>query len=304
MELSIVIPVYKSERILPKLLKTIKAEVDFLDSFELILVNDSSPDSSWDVIKKLKEEYSFLVGINLIKNYSQHNAVMAGLNHARGNYVIIMDDDLQHAPSDCKKIYETLKESKSDVCYTSFNSRNHKKWKVLGSKFNNFVASILIDKPSELYLSPFKGFTKQIKDEIIKYDGPYPYVDGLILSITKKISVIKVEHNKRLEGDGNYTFFKSISLWAKMATGFSVSPLRVSTYLGLIISILSFILASFYIIQKIFFDYAPEGWTSIIVTVLFLGGIQLMTLGILGEYIGRIYLKLNGKNQYIVREKI
>ena len=304
MELSIVIPVYNSEKILNNLLQEIENEINFVKNFELILVNDNSSDKSWIEIKKLKEKHNFLVGLNLIQNFSQHNAIMAGLNIAKGNYIIMMDDDLQHSPSECKNIYNCMKDDSYDACYANFNNRYHKKWKVIGSKFNNFIANLLIRKPHELYLSPFKGISKLVKDEIIKYDGPYPYVDGLILSVTKKIGMINVDHQQRFEGEGNYTFIKSISLWTKMATGFSVLPLRMSTYLGVIISFITFILSVYFIIAKLFYNQAPDGWTTIVVVVLFLGGIQLLTLGIIGEYIGRIYLKLNGKNQYIIKEKI
>jgi undecaprenyl-phosphate 4-deoxy-4-formamido-L-arabinose transferase len=174
---------------------------------------------------------------------------------------------------------------------------------VWGSKFNDMVANLLIDKPKDLYLSPFRAMTKQVRDFIISYDGPYPYVDGLILSVTNNIGVVEVEHNKRFEGEGNYSFVKSVSLWTKMATGFSVLPLRLATYVGLIVSFSAFLFGIVLILNKLIFGVSLVGWTSTIVIILFLGGIQLMTLGILGEYIGRIYLKLNGKKQFIIKEK-
>ncbi len=166
------------------------------------------------------------------------------------------------------------------------------------------VANLLVRKPKELYLSPFRAMTKQIKDLIVNYDGPYPYVDGLLLSVTSKISVVEVEHNKRFEGEGNYNFVKSISLWTKMATGFSVLPLRIATYLGIFISLSAFLLLAIFILQKFIYDAMPDGWTSIVVLILFFGGVQLFTIGIIGEYVGRTYLNINKKAQFIVREKI
>lgn len=304
MKLSICVPVYKSETILEKFVETIEKEVRFVDNLELILVNDCSPDGSWEKIVELKKKYDFIVGVNLIKNFSQHNAVMAGLNEASGDIIITMDDDLQHNPADIVKLYNKIVNEGYDVCYTKFSNREHKNWKVWGSKFNDMVANLLVRKPKELYLSPFRAMTKQIKDLIVNYDGPYPYVDGLLLSVTSKISVVEVEHNKRFEGEGNYNFVKSISLWTKMATGFSVLPLRIATYLGIFISLSAFLLLAIFILQKFIYDAMPDGWTSIVVLILFFGGVQLFTIGIIGEYVGRTYLNINKKAQFIVREKI
>lgn len=303
MKLSICVPVYKSETILEKFVETIQKEVNFVSDMELILVNDCSPDNSWEKIVKLKQKYDFIVGVNLIKNFSQHNAVMAALNEASGDIIITMDDDLQHNPADIVKLYNKIINEKFDVCYTKFLNREHKSWKVWGSKFNDMVANLLVNKPKDLYLSPFRAMTKQVRDFIISYDGPYPYVDGLILSVTNNIGVVEVVHNKRFEGEGNYSFVKSVSLWTKMATGFSVLPLRLATYVGLIVSFTAFLFGIVLILNKLIFGVSLVGWTSTIVIILFLGGIQLMTLGILGEYIGRIYLKLNGKKQFIIKEK-
>ena len=146
--------------------------------------------------------------------------------------------------------------------------------------------------------------TKQVNDFIVDYDGPYPYVDGLILSVTNHITYIEVEHHKRFEGEGNYTLRKSIALWTKMATGFSISPLRLATYMGLSLSFLSALLLILFIIQKFVYDAMPNGWTSITVLILFFGGVQLFSIGIIGEYVGRMYLRINKKAQYIIREKI
>lgn len=304
MKLSICVPVYKSESILEKFVETIEKEVTFVDTYELILVNDCSPDKSWEKIVELKNKYNFIVGVNLIKNFSQHNAVMAALNEASGDIIVTMDDDLQHNPADIIKLYNKIINENCDVCYTKFLNREHKSWKVLGSKFNDMVANLLINKTKDLYLSPFRAMTKQVRDLVVSYDGPYPYVDGLILSVTKNIEVVEAEHNKRFEGEGNYNFVKSVSLWTKMATGFSVLPLRIATYLGVFTAMSSFLLLIFFILQKFIYNAMPDGWTSIVVLILFFGGIQLFTIGIIGEYVGRTYLKINNKKQFIVREKI
>ncbi len=301
MELSIVIPVYKSQNILPKLVLELQKNINFVKDWELVLVNDSSPDESWEVIKELSCEYKFIKGINLRKNAGQHNAIMAGLNYANGEVIVMMDDDLQHSPTYIKNLYDEIKKG-FDVCYTNFENKQHQNWKILGSKFNDLVANILLKKPKNLYLSSFKSISKDIKDEIIKYDGPYPYVDGLIVLTTNNISTIKIKHYARIDGEGNYNLIKSTSLWLKMATSFSILPLRIATMMGVFISIISFILGIYFIFLKLFSNTAPTGWTSLMVVVLFLGGIQLISLGIIGEYLGRSYLKLNKKQQFVVGE--
>lgn len=301
MELSIVIPVYNSFNILDELVKNIKLNVNFVKEYELVLVNDCSPDNSWGKIEELIKENSFIKGVNLRKNSSQHNAVMAGLNQTSGKVIIMMDDDLQHSPKYIENLYAQIV-SGFDVCYTKFPDVKQKTWKRLGSKFNDKIANILLKKPKNLYLSSFKGISKAIRDEIIGYNGPYPYVDGLLLSVTNSITTIEVEHKSRFEGEGNYNLINSVSLWLKMVTSFSILPLRVATFIGIIFSFISFITGMYYVVMKLAGNAAPEGWTSLMVVVLFLGGIQLISIGIIGEYIGRSYLRLNKKAQYVIKE--
>ncbi len=306
MDLSIVIPVYKSAEILPLLVKEIEMKVKFVKNFELIFVNDASPDSSWKVICQLKKKSKFIRGINLMRNFSQHNAIMAGLNEARGDIIVMMDDDLQHSPEDIKKMYEKMINDKLDVCYAQFFKKKHALWKNIGSRFNDIIANILLNKPKGVYLSPFKVINRKICDLVVQYKGPYPYIDGIILSVVdhKRIGLIDLNHYKRVSGFGNYTLFKSISLLTKMATGFSVLPLRISAYIGFIICCFSFLLAIIYFIQKLIFDALPVGFTTVILLILFFGGGQLMCLGIIGEYIGRMYLNVNSKTQYAIRDRV
>lgn len=301
MNLSVVIPVYNSENILEELVLQISRNTAFAVSFELVFVNDHSHDGSWEKIAELFKKYNFIKGINLRKNAGQHNAIMAGLNHACGDVIIIMDDDLQHSPEYLEKMYMQVRNG-NDVCYAKFKNRKHASWKIIGSKFNDLVANILLDKPKDLYLSSFKAISKEIRDEIIRYKGTYPYIDGLILSLTDNISTINVKHFERYTGKGNYSLGRSLSLWLKMVTGFSVLPLRLATLLGLGFSLISFLFGSFYFFFKIFAGGLPRGWTTLIVVIFFLGGIQLLSIGIIGEYVGRSYLRLNDKRQFIVGE--
>ncbi len=224
---------------------------------------------------------------------------MAGLNHVSGNIVVIMDDDLQHPPEAIRDMIKAISDG-FDVCYTNYLNRKHKLWKKIGSQFNDWAATKLLGKPKGLYLSSFKALRKEVVDEVIKYDGPYAYVDGLILDITNSITVIDIEHRDRLEGEGNYSLLNSISLWMKMATSFSISPLRFASFMGFALAFLSIIMIGVILFQKMLHPEMAAGWTSLIATVLFIGGVQTLCIGMIGEYLGRTYLKLNGKPQFTI----
>ncbi len=300
--LSIVVPVYRSAPILPQLVAQVGEEMEqegLAGRFELVLVNDCSPDNSWQVIRSLAEAHPFVRGITLRRNAGQHNAIMAGLHHARGEYVVLMDDDLQHPPSAIGDILRALSGG-YDVCYTNYLNRQHAAWKKLGSRFNDWVATLLLGKPRGLYLSSFKGMRGEVAKEIIRYDGPYTYIDGLILDVTRSITTVDIEHQERYEGESNYTFGRLFSLWLKMATSFSVFPLRLATYGGFALSGISMLMIVVVVIQKMRHPEWPAGWASLIATVLFIGGIQTLCIGMIGECLGRAYLKLNRKPQFVI----
>lgn len=303
--LSLVIPVYGSEPVLPELLRRLQSMFDQQarpsGDYELILVCDCSPDRSWAVIRGLAQQYPWVRGILLRMNAGQHNALMAGFSHARGRVIVTMDDDLQHAPEDIPLLLAELAQGR-DVVYARFKSRNHAGWKVAGSRLNDLVAGYLMNKPKGLYLSPFRAMTADIRDDILRYQGPYVYVDGLILSVTRNIGTVDVDHHERYAGDSGYSLRKSISLWLKMATNFSIVPLRITSFVGLCFAGVGFVLALMLIIQKLTLDRMPIGWSSLIVTVLIVGGVQLLALGMLGEYLGRVLLILNSRPQYVVGE--
>ena len=303
--LSIVVPVYRSAGILPLLVKKIDEEMikaGFAGRFELLLVDDSSPDDSWQVICGLAAQFSFLKGISLRRNFGQHNATMAGLNHATGAIVVVMDDDLQHPPEAIGRMVSALGEN-YDVCYTRYFNRQHPAWKKAGSKLSDWVATRLLVKPKGLYLSSFKAIRKEVVDEVIKYDGPYAYLDGLILDVTRCITTIDIQHQPRHEGKGNYTFVRSLSLWLKMATNFSVFPLRLASIAGFSLASLSLVMILIVIVQKFLHPEIQAGWSSLIATILFIGSIQMLCVGVMGEYLGRTYLKINHKPQYVVARR-
>ena len=300
--LSIVVPVYHSALILPKLVEQIYAEMlkeDLAERFELLLVNDCSTDDSWEIIRSLASTHDFIKGISLRRNFGQHNAIMAGLNHATGDFTVIMDDDLQHPPQAIGEMLRALS-SGYDVCYTRYLNRKHAYWKKMGSSFNDWVATCLLNKPKGLYLSSFKAIRKEVVAEIIKYDGPYVYLDGLILDVTRSITTIDIAHQARYEGTGNYNLRRSLALYMGMATSFSILPLRIASCAGMLMAALSFVMLICIVVTKFTDPELPAGWASLVVAVLFVGGVQTLCMGVIGEYLGRTYLKLNHKPQFVI----
>ncbi|MEO6719109.1 MAG: glycosyltransferase family 2 protein [Ferruginibacter sp.] len=302
-DLSIVIPVFNSENNLEPLMDELVKALNFV-LFEIILINDRSVDKSWDKIMQLSKKYPQLTGINLRKNSGQNNAVMCGLKHAVGKYIVIMDDDLQHSPADIPKLLGEI-EKGYDAVYAKFKRKNQVLWKNIGSWINGKAAEILINKPKNIYLSPFKIFTDAIRREIIKYKGSYPYIDGILFMVTPNISQVEnIEHYKRFEGKSNFSFIKSLSVFLSLITNFSMIPLQLSVFLGIISSFSSFILGLYFFIEYFMNNSIPEGYTSIILLILFLGGLILISLGVLGEYIGRIFMNNQNIEPFIIKEII
>lgn len=300
---SILIPVYKNDGGLDELVKRIgesMANSAYANCFELVLVDDCSPDNSWEVIQRLAKTHTFVQGATLSRNFGQHNAIMAGLNLVSGQYVVLMDDDLQHPPEAIPSMLNKLAAG-SDVCYTNYANRQHATWKIAGSKFNDLMASWLLSKPKGLYLSSFKALKRGVVDQIRNHEGPFAYLDGLILDITRRIATVEIQHGTRAFGEGNYSFKKSISLWLRMVTGTSIVPLRMVTLMGALIALLGFFGAVFIVISNFLYPAESKGWASIIVTILLVSGFQTLFIGVLGEYLGRIHLRLNNKPQYLFR---
>ncbi len=304
-ELSVVVPVYRSQDCLRALVwatTSVLSQSMTAGSYEIILVNDDSPDGSWKEIVSIASECPAVRGLSLLKNFGQHNATMAGLKESRGRYIVIMDDDLQHPPGAIPDIVMRL-QAGADVCYTVYQHRKHATWKKVGSWINNAAATVLLGKPHALYLSSYKGLTRVVVDAITRYDGPFTYIDGLILDVTRNIDVLPVEHQDRLVGEGNYNIVRSVSLWLKMATSFSVLPLRIASVAGMLFGLLSAIFAAAIVLRVLFYGAPYPGWASVFVAVLFMGSVQLMSIGLVGEYIGRAYLRMNNKPQFVVRER-
>lgn len=302
--LSIVIPVYNSQDSISKLTDHLLASLGVDYKLEIVLVNDSSKDNSEKLCIALYEKYETIVKFySLSKNVGEHNAVMAGLNHTTGDFIVIMDDDFQNPISEVIKLVEFAKENSYDVVYTYYDRKQHHFFRNLGSKFNDKVANVMLKKPKDLYLSSFKLMSKFLVNEIIKYDLPFPYIDGLILRTTTNIGKIQVYHQERIVGKSGYTLTKLIALWLNMFTNFSILPLRVSIYIGFVFAFLGLIFGVYTVIEKLSNPRLPIGFAALAVSVFIFAGVQLISLGMIGEYIGRIFLSQNKRPQYTVKKK-
>ena len=302
--ISIIIPVFNSESTIEILVNNIIKTLEENYKFEIILINDSSKDNTEEKCKKLVEKNTSIVLYSLAKNFGEHNAVMAGLNKCSGDYAIIMDDDLQHSADSLLELIKFgMKEKNNfDVIYTYYDKMKYNFFRNFGRKFNDLIANLLLDKPKFLYLSSFKLINRFLITEIIKYRSPFTYIDGIILGITNKIGRVKVVHNQRSHGKSGYTIRKLFQVWSSMFTGFSVVPLRLSLILGSMLSILGFIFALLTFIERIIDNTVPSGYATLIIVVTIFSGAILIALGLLGEYVGRIFVSLNKKPQFIIRD--
>ena len=301
-KISVVIPVYNSAECVGALVARI-AECLGDSDYELILVNDCSTDDSWEKVKDAGKGHKRLVGLNLRKNVGQDNALMAGFSRVSGEHIIIMDDDLQHDPGDIERLIATQVGEDADVCYANFVKKEQKWWKNMGSWFNGKMAEILIDKPPDIYLSPFKCISKRVVDEVQKNAGPYPYIDGLLFMVTRNIVQTSVEHHPRYSGRGNYTLARSFAVWLKLMMGFSVFPLRLITFVGLSTASLGLLLALYFFGKYFIIGESVVGWTSLMVVFLVFSGVILMALGFIGEYVGRLFVQANQNLPYSIKEE-
>ena len=299
--LSIVVPVYNGAGSIGELVGALE-ELTIEGGHEIVLVNDGSPDNSLEVCSALvKEARVPITLVNLARNYGEHNAVMAGLRYASGAHVITMDDDLQNSPEEVECLLAFAQETGKDVIYTYYDEKQHAIWRNLASSVANRVADFVLDKPRGLYLSSFRCMSAFVANKITRYDGPFPYIDGLILQVTHNIGRLLVRHLPRAVGRSNYTTRRLLRLWLSMFVNFSVMPLRISTMTGFVLSGLGAIGGAMTVAEALFSE-PPPGWASLFAAVLLLSGVQLMILGIVGEYLGRLYLTANRKPQSVIRE--
>lgn len=299
MKLSVVIPVYNSEANIASLIN--KLQVALRETtFEIVLVNDGSRDQSERVCTQLANDFDNVRFISLRRNYGEFNAVMCGLNWTKGEFCVMIDDDFQNPPEEILKLVKTAEKGNFDVVYTYYLKKEHAVYRNLGSRLVNWITTYSIKKPKDLYLSSFKLIRQEVVQEIIKYQGPYPYIDGLIFRITKNIGTVQVLHQKREEGTSNYTWRKLISLFLNILFCYSSLPIRLFMPIGLGLFALGFLLLMFLLGQWVI-GPDPKGWQVLTAAMIFIGGIQCTLLSVLGEYIGKSFMAQNGQPQYVIK---
>ena len=305
-KLSFVIPCYNSQKTIGYVVRLINEVVTKKNMFdyEIILVNDFSQDGTSTVIEDIARQNKNIIAINFSRNFGQHAALMAGFRHSSGDVVIYLDDDGQCPVNKIFDLIEPLNNG-FDVSMADYGVKKQSKFKNFGSKLNDIMAEHLVGKPKKLQLSNFGALKRFVVDEIIKYQSCYPYIAGLILRTTSNIANVKMEENERKEGKSNYNLKKLLSLWLNGFTSFSVKPLRIASIAGVVFAFIGFIFGIYTIINKIFINpNIAIGYSTIVSLLTFFSGLVLMIMGMIGEYIGRIYICINKSPQYVIKNII
>lgn len=304
-KVSFVIPCYNSSLTLEKVVAEIRDTMERLNKYtwEIILVNDCSPDNTFQVIEKLCTRYTNICGVNLAKNFGQHGALMAGFHQVKGDILVCLDDDGQTPADEVGRLLDKI-EAGEDVVYASYAHKQHSLFRNFGSFVNEKMAQFLLGKPKELYVSSYFAARRFIVDEMLKYENAYPYVIGLVLRTTKKISNVPVNHRQREIGESGYTLSKLLGLWFNGFTAFSTRPLRIATITGALCAMAGFAYAVYTIIKKFINPAVPVGFSSLMSAIMFMGGMMMLMLGLIGEYIGRMYICMNNAPQFVVRDLI
>jgi len=303
-KVSFVIPCYRSENTLEGVVLEIKEAMNKLEkyTYEIILINDSSPDNTWKTIEKLSTENENIIGVNFSKNFGQHAALMAGMRETSGDYVVCLDDDGQTPANEVDKLLKALEDG-ADAVYAKYGNKKHSLFRNFGSRVNDLMTRIMLGKPKELFISSYFGVKRFVVEDMVRYQNSYPYVIGLVLRATKNIVNVDVTHREREEGKSGYTLKKLLGLWFNGFTAFSVTPLRIATVIGVFCAIVGFAYGLYVFIRRLVDPNMVMGFSSIMCVILFVGGMLMIMLGLVGEYIGRIYICLNNSPQYVIREK-
>ena len=300
---SFVIPCYRSQNTIGNVVQEIEETMKEMGKYEyeVVLVNDCSPDDTWKTIKNLAADKEFVKGVNFSKNFGQHAALMAGLRKAKGDVVVCLDDDGQTPANEVGKLLEKIEEG-YDAVYASYAHKQHSFFRNFGSRVNDWMTRVMLGKPKELYVSSYFAVQRYIVEDMIRYENSYPYVIGLVLRATKNIINVPVEHREREEGKSGYTMKKLLGLWLNGFTAFSVIPLRIATTIGGFCALCGFVYGAYTIVKKLVNPAVPLGFSSMMAAIVFFGGMVMIMLGLVGEYIGRIYISLNNSPQYVVKE--
>ncbi len=303
-KISFVIPCYRSENtvgnVVDEIVDTVTGHGGY--DYEIILINDNSPDRVIDTIKALSKANPRVKGLDLSRNFGQHSAIMAGFTYLTGDIVVCLDDDGQTPANEVFKLIDKLGDF--DLVFAKYKNKQHSGFRNFGSKVNDMMACWLLSKPKDLKIMSYFACRRYVVDEVLRYENPYPYMSGLLLRATKKVTNVEVNHRERVEGSSGYSLKKLLLLWINGFTSFSVKPLRFATFLGFITAVAGFLFGIYVIIHKIVVPESLLGWSSTMAVLLFLGGMIMLMLGMVGEYVGRIYLSINRAPQFVIRDRI
>lgn len=304
---SFVIPCYRSTATLPGVIREIQETMKNLEAYtyEVVLINDCSPDDTFETIRKICGENDNITGINLAKNFGQHSALMAGFHYVKGDIIVCLDDDGQTPADEVGKLVAGIEQG-ADVVYAKYGHKHHSGFRNWGSHVNEVMTRIMLGKPKNLSVSSYFAARRFVVDEMLNYKYSYPYVIGLVLRTTKNIINVEVEHRDRQEGESGYTLGKLLGLWFNGFTAFSVKPLRVATMVGACCALAGFAYGIYTIIKKIFINPPGliTGFSALMSVLVFIGGMLMLMMGIVGEYIGRMYISMNRSPQYVIREMV
>jgi glycosyltransferase involved in cell wall biosynthesis len=299
--LSLVIPLYRSSGSIDALVDRLEA-LAIPEPWEVVFVDDGSPD---DTVARLRARLrgSSLQGalIRHGRNFGEHQAVLTGYRQARGEHILNLDDDLQNPPEEGLRLWRMAREDGLDVVYGDYRQKRHACWRNLGSRFANRTANWLLDLPERFYLSSFRCVSRVVAQRAAAYSGPYPYIDGLLSQYTRAIGSLEVSHDTRMVGESGYNLRRLIRLWLNIFTSFSIMPLRLASLLGMLLAFTGLLTIVGLVLHALIQGTEVQGWLSIISAILVFGGLQCLLIGVLGEYLGRIFLTVSGKPQSFVR---
>lgn len=302
MKISCVIPCYHSEKTLGAVVadigKTLASRPEL--DYEIILVNDNPPDETWDLIRRLREADSHIHGICFSRNFGQHSALMAGYRQVTGDVVVSLDDDGQNPPSEMFRLIDAV-DAKHDIVYADYPRKRHSRFRNLGSKLTNRMFTWMLDKPKDLYMASYWAAKRFVIDQMIRCESPFPFVDGLALQAATRIINVPVDHLERAEGESGYTVFSLFRLWMNAFTSFSVKPLRIAAFLGSLTALGGLVTGAVLVVRKLILrEQIDAGWTSMMALLLLLFGILMIVMGLVGEYVGRIFISMNRRPQYVI----
>lgn len=303
-KISFIIPCYGSEDTIEPVIKEIEEYVVLRKNYdyEIICINDCSPDNVLGVLKSIAREDRKVKVVDLARNFGKHSAVMAGFSICKGDYIVCLDDDGQCPMDRLWDLLDPIINGEADYSMAEYDRKKQSWFKNFGSAINSMMSHILVGKPKNMNFSNFKAMKRFVVDEMLRYNNPYPYLEGLTLRTTNKIVTVPMEERERIAGQGNFTFKKSIALWVNGFTAFSVKPLRIATVLGVVFAMIGFLFGVIVIIRKLIHPEIAMGYSSTMAVLLFIGGIIMLMLGLIGEYLGRVYISLNNSPQYVIRD--